>query len=127
MNRISLEVILQGEKGLKLTLWYLDDRFLSKPKNDIKRFSNSKLNFTMYSRKSFSFNEAAIRFPDSENYESGSSYEKDFYTESDRKEFLRRLFISLLLWNNNFTDFKYSPDFKQRSKKMILTDEFWML
>ena len=128
MNRIVLKVNLLENNGVKIDLFHLDPRFLSKDKEYIHFSTNkSPIDFVLYSRKKLSISINSLRLPDIENYQPSQSIEKVFDTEEDRYKFLKGLYYCLQEWNDNYTAFVKDSSHKYRNTDVIISGEFWVI
>lgn len=128
-NRLVLRVILEKNHGLSIILVYLDKRFISNDQNYkyFHKIIDDKNGFHFYSRNKFLLMANSVRFPDSKNYERGEVSRKTFESEKKRREFLMNLYKALNSWNSEYSEFKLSPDHKNRRLKIKFNGEFWIL
>lgn len=127
MNRIILKVKLLSEKSALLTLVYVDKRFLSKDENDFRYFYEDSQDFMIYSFDKFTYTMNTLKLPSVKNYEPCQTLEISFLTEDKLKSWLRGLYKTLQIWNNEYPEFKKQEDYEFRPKKMVLGKETWIL
>lgn len=128
-NRLVLKIELFGQTKLKITLVYLDKRFLTTD-TSLKYFYDdvrNKNEFHFFSKGGFALLSNSIKFPDAKFYERNLTAERNFDNEIDRYYYLRDLHIGLTKWNNNYTFFKNSPDHGTRRNNIKFQGEFWIL
>jgi len=128
-NRLVLKIELFGKTKLKITLVYLDKRFLTTD-SSLRYFCSDARNtndFHFFSKGGFALLSNAIKFPDARFYERGLTAEKNFENEVDRYYYLKDMHNGLVKWNDEFTFFKNSPDHEQRRKNIKFQGEFWIL
>lgn len=134
-NRIVLRIELYSSDMIKITLVYLDKRFLSKDggydENVFKSYhcslNDNKNSFFLYSRDKFFILHNAIRFPDEKNYKPGVYAEKLFKNGQERYEYLKDLHKALNKWNDNYKEFIKCDDHPNRKKGVKFNGEFWIL
>lgn len=127
MNRIILKVEIKDEKSAKLTLVYIDKRFLSTGEHDFKYFYEDSEDFMLYSFSKLTYTINALKFPSLTNYKPMETLEVTFLTEAKLKKWLKSLYNTLHKWNNNYTPFVKEIDHENRPKRMILNKENWIL
>jgi len=128
MNRIILKVQLSGEKMMRLTIVYMDDRFISKNTSDLQYFHTQDYNFCIYTRDTLAIvDSGSVRFPDKKNYKAGMHVDHTFASNDERKAYLWELNKCLHEWSNDYVPFVKGSDYKTRKQKMELNGEFWIL
>lgn len=128
MNRIILKIQLSGEKMMRLTLVYMDDRFISRNSCNMQYFHTQNYNFCIYTRGSLSIMDSgSIRFPDIEHYKPGMYIDHKFASDTERKLFLWEFNKCLHEWSNDYLPFIKGNDYSTRKQKMNLNGEFWIL
>lgn len=127
MNRIILKVKLTSDKTAKITLVYIDKKFLSMNNNDFKYFYSERFDFMIYSFNNFTFTGNAIKLPNLKNYKSCESIEVSFNSDIKLKKWLKSLYCTLQEWNDNFTLFQRSSDYEYRPTELKLEKENWIL
>lgn len=124
-NRLVLKVELLDKNKLKLTLVYLDKRFISK-KGEITIYSSKNKDFYLYSRTTFSISINSLRFPDEINYKKRkNSYIRSFLSDSERYKYLKKLSNTLMEWGNNYN--KFNNDNKLKRNIIKYSDNFWII
>ena len=127
MNRIILKVKFTSEKSIKLTLVYIDRRFLSTGINDFKYFFDHDENFMLYSYDKFTFTYNALKFPSNSGFKYNETIDIEMESKEKMKMWLLQLYRTLHNWNSNFTDFKKLPDYDDRPSKVNIQKEHWIL
>lgn len=127
MNRIILKVKMKSDKLATITLVYIDNRFLSTGNGDFKTFYEPSQDFMIYSYDRLTYTSNTLKLPSLSSYVPCQSI--DVYMESKDKmqKWLKSLYNTLQLWNDNYTEFKKSSDYEIRPKKLLLSDENWIL
>lgn len=127
MNRIILKVKLITKTSAELTLVYVDKRFLSTGNTDFKYFYEDSQDFIIYSFNDFTYTINSLKLPSLERYKPCETIKLDFISEQKMHNWLKCLYNTLKLWNNNYTDFQKQSDYDDRPKKLILNGETWIL
>ncbi|MFA5586837.1 MAG: hypothetical protein WDA02_09980 [Saccharofermentanales bacterium] len=124
-NKIVLKVELLDKNKLKLTLVYLDKRFISK-KGETTIYSSKNKDFYLYSRTTFSISINSLRFPDETNYKKRkNSYIRSFISDNERYKYLKKLNNTLMEWGNNYNRFNNDKNLKRNIIKY--SDNFWII
>lgn len=121
LNKIVIKIQLLGSKDLKLTLVYLDSRFLATPTGRFLFFKSEKTVFYIYSRKTLAITPVSLRLPTKSNYGKGNSILKNFSNEESRKKWLSKLYQGLLEWSNTSEEFA-----KDSSVTCNFNGEYWI-
>jgi hypothetical protein len=128
MNRIILKVQLFNKADLKITLVYIDQRFLTTNFNNMLYFNSNDYDFLLYSSEQFSIEKQSLRIPNYMYYKPGCCQStKKFETDYQRKIYLNSLHKALLNWSENFTLFKNETDYEFRPKNIRFNGEYWIL
>jgi len=124
-NKLVLRVQLYNISTIKLTLVYIDKRFLSKNKNLQTHYckTSDDESFFIYSKDTFYILFNSLRLPDENNYKSGASITKTFKSNDERYQYLKNLHFALNHWNIH-ADFKNNLNVK---KGIRFNGEFWIL
>ena len=127
MNRIILKVKFTSERSIRLTLVYIDRRFLSTGNNDFKYFFDDAENFMLYSYDKFTFTHNALKLPSNSGFKYNESIDIEMDSSEIMKKWLLKLYRTLHHWNSNYTDFKKLPDYDDRPTKLNIQKEHWIL
>lgn len=124
-NKLVLRVQLYNTSTIKLTLVYIDKKYLTKNKNLQTHYCKTPDNdsFFIYSKDTFYILFNSLRLPDSDNYKSGANITKTFKNNDDRYKYLRNLYLALNHWNIHST-FEYDMNTKRGVR---FNGEFWIL
>ena len=91
------------------------------PNNNNKFFyKDPKLNFTVWSKSTFFFDDKQLRLPQMDSINSGFKFTYKFESESKRKNTLHKLYKTLNNWSNLY----FHDD---TSNRVTLDEEYWYI
>jgi hypothetical protein len=119
--KLSMEIKLVGEKGLTINIIHLVKSTTLNNIDEKLIFNNQ--HFIIWTYSNFFFGENELRLPEKRFYNYGINIHTHyFFSDNNRKEFLKSLYKSLIRWSDN------EKIFQNKTKgKLVVNDKNWIL
>jgi len=124
--KLVLQIDFIDAYKIKITIIYACDKIIKKYQSHHVIHNVPDLDFTIWSFSDFKFHIMEFKLPSKAFYYEGSNYTYDFMYDIRRKNFLKKLYISL---NNFSSDNEIFFDKANKSNKgnIVVDNIYWLL
>lgn len=122
--KMVLKVQLGENNSVKIGLISVGKKHIT-DKNDIgKYYKNESLDFIIWSKQNFIFDERQLRLPESDFVSNDMVHSHEYESEEERYNCLKKLFNSLMTWSayeNYMNDLLPTPN----KDTIIIAGDYW--